>query len=119
MITSLFLALSLANGAPPTAAQPDDGAGLQLRVINLEARVQALTTEVAATKAEAQAALEEARSISRYHNGIGLGVLVPKGSGSTQFGMNANLHWLTAQWIPAAGVGNSVHSRQVSRQSAS
>jgi len=32
-------------------------------------------------------------------------VLVPKGSGSTQFGMNANLHWLTAQWVPAAGIG--------------
>jgi outer membrane murein-binding lipoprotein Lpp len=112
-MTTVFLALFLANGTSATEAKPDDGvATLQLRVFNLETRVQALTTEVAVTKAEAKAAraradeaYEEAQKADRYHNGIGLGVLVPKGSGSTQFGMNANLHWLTAQWVPAAGIG--------------
>ena len=104
--TSLFLVLSMANGAPAPAAQPNAvGNDLQLRVLNLEYRVRALTTEVAAARAEAKAAHEAALDIDRYHNGIGLGVLMPKGAGSSQFGMNANLHWRTAQWIPAAGIG--------------
>lgn len=97
----------------PAAAKPDaDSDELRSRVTDLESKLKALSADAAAAKAEAKAAREradraydEAFGLSRYHSGAGLGVLAPLGAGGAQFGVNANLHWLTAQWVPAAGIG--------------
>jgi hypothetical protein len=78
---------------------------LQLQVLALQREVAEAKAMAQAAQARADEAYEEAASLDRYHNGIGAGVLLPKGAGQAQFGMNANLHWLTAQWVPSAGIG--------------
>lgn len=119
MNTTLLLILTMANASQEATEAPRPDLHIilaepvpTLRSIMPEGRIEALELEVASLKTEVRAARERAdraydlaQNAGRYRNGVGVGALMPLKAGRTQFGMNANLHWLTAQWVPSAGVG--------------
>lgn len=104
-----------ASGQPATVSKTDSPLqqpAEEAEPVDIEERFKLLSAETAAAKAEAKAAhaeadlaRKEAGKDNQYRIGVGLGALFPMGEGSRQFGVNANLSWLTAQWVPVSGIG--------------
>jgi hypothetical protein len=109
--------------AVPVENAEDDRGEMRLHLLDLEAKVKMLSAETAAARAEAKAAharadlaYDAAQNAKGYHSGAGLGALLPLGAGKSGFGVDAHLRWLTAQWVPASGIGIGIApSIEVSR----